>query len=273
MLKHEEVLKLCKYYMYEIWGEKFNIRLEISKQLKKTLGYFSYTSVTKQPIMLKFSYDLLANYKLPTIESVIKHELCHYHLFINKQPHQDGHLVFERELRRIGGSTTHSIQHSGESYLCVCKSCGGVGKSCSSKAAATKFINNYQCAKCKTGFKVQVKVTEDTFERVSNSIGSKPIEEVLKMTNQEVENFINGKEEVEVKVADTVEEFDIRKYVTVTSKKPTQKNVCDTLVMLIKEEDVVGINSLLNLYNKQFMNCLKYMNAKRMAFLKDNNIV
>lgn len=274
MLKHEELLKVCKYYMYELWGEKFDLPLKISKQLTKVLGYFSHTSISMQPIELKFSYNLLANYKLSTIESVIKHELCHYHLFINKKPYTDGHPVFEKELKRIGGSTTNTVKHSGERYLCVCKGCGGICGSYSSKGAATRCIKNYRCGKCKFDLRLEIKINEDKFERIPNNIGSKPIEEVLKMTNKEIYDFINNKKGKTVKVANTTNKvFDITKYVEVTSKKPTQKNVCDTLVILVANEDIDGLNSLLNLYNKQFLNCLKYIGKKRMDFLKNNNIV
>ena len=281
ILTKKEVLKLCKYYMYEIWGEKYNIDLKVSKQLVRALGYFAFRE--DKPIMIKFAYNLFENYKSSTIESVIKHELCHYHLFMNKQPHKDGHPVFEKELIRIGGSTTRSIPLAGNLYNCVCEECGEVVSKYATLKKAQKCCKDYVCGKCKGKLMVVQKQKEDTFKRIESQIKSKHIEEVLRMSDMEVDNYINGisntPEMVEAPiemVAEIPSKFDITKYVEVKSKKgPTQGNVYDTMVKLIDLQDIKGLRELHKLYKKHYDNCIfrHYLSKKREQFLANNGLI
>ena len=92
------------------------------------------------------------------------------------------------------------------------------------------------------------------------------------MTSKEINDYINGNIDDVITKETIIEEvnnnnFDINDYVKVTSKKPTQGNVYDTLVMLIDKKDINGINSLIKSYNKHFTNCLKYLSKKRMNYL------
>ena len=97
------------------------------------------------------------------------------------------------------------------------------------------------------------------------------------MSEQEINNYINGNIEVITNKIDKVEKinnnFNINDYVKVTAKKPTQGNVYDTLVILIDKRDQLNINNLLNLYEKHFNNCLKYLSKKRKNYLNQIGII
>ena len=260
-LTKTQLKDICKYYMFELWGERLEIPVEISGKLSKTFGYFQYISSTKTPLKLMFSKRLIENYKLSTIESIIKHELCHYHLFINNEPHDDGHPVFEAELARIGGSSTGTLAEAGEKYYCICKKCGKkIGPYDSEKIARKRVEQAYVSRCCGTRLNYGGVVNiEDNNKPIKANIKTKSLEEVLKMTSKEINDYINGNIDDVITKETIIEEvnnnnFDINDYVKVTSKKPTQGNVYDTLVILIDKKDINGIISLIKLYNKNLKN-------------------
>ena len=279
-LTKTQLTNICKYYMFELWGEHLEIPVEISGKLSKTFGYFQYMHSTRTPLKLMFSKRLIENYKLSTIESIIKHELCHYHLFINNEPFDDGHPVFEAELVRIGGSSTRTITGAGEKYYCICKKCGKkIGPFDSEKMARKRVEQAYvsRCCGSRLDYGGVVNV-EDNNKPVKANMETKSLEEVLEMTSKEINDYINGNIDNAITKETIIEEvnnndFDINDYVKVTSKKPTQGNVYDTLVILIDKKDIDGINSLLTLYNKHFTNCLKYLSKKRMNYLSQLGLV
>ena len=273
-----QLINICKYYMFELWEDKLQIPVEISGRLSKSLGYFKY-SFNGLPIKLVFSKDLLQNYKLSTIESVIKHELCHYHLFKMKEPFADGHPNFEKELVRIGGNSTKTIHTAGMRHVCKCKKCGKIVGNYKTEAKAKSKIS-----KCLSGCCLEELIYGGVIEIEDNSklfeaqIKTKKLEEVLKLSSKEINDYINGdlndsKPQETLEVANTLKEFNINDYVKVTSKKPTQGNVYDTLVILIDKQDQLNINNLLNLYEKHFNNCLKYLSKKRKNYLNQIGII
>ena len=273
IITKNQLTNICKYYMFELWGERLEIPVEISGKLSKCFGYFQFMASSRTPLKLMFSKKLIENYKLSTIESVIKHELCHYHLFINNKPSNDGHPIFEAELIRVGGSSTQTITDAGQKHCCTCKKCGKrVGLYDTEKMAKKRVEQAYisRCCGSRLSYGGIINI-EDNNKSVKANIKTKSLEEVIKMSEQEINNCINGNIEVITNKIDKVEKinnnFNINDYVKVTAKKPTQGNVYDTLVILIDKKDIDGINALLKLYNKHFINCLKYLSKKRTNYL------
>jgi predicted SprT family Zn-dependent metalloprotease len=124
----KELQKRCKEIAKEIWDIEFDLPIKISKRMTKSLGSYVSTRDNK-PICLKFSYYLVStgHYNNETIESVIKHELCHWYIclkFPGKQ--HDGSPTFENEIKRIHSSSTRTLPVAGEIHKGVCKCCGKV---------------------------------------------------------------------------------------------------------------------------------------------------
>ena len=174
---------------------------------------------------------------------------------------------------RVGGSSTQTITDAGQKHCCICKKCGKrVGLYDTEKMAKKRVEQAYisRCCGSRLSYGGIINI-EDNNKSVKANIKTKSLEEVIKMSEQEINNYINGNIEVITNKIDKVEKinnnFNINDYVKVTAKKPTQGNVYDTLVILIDKKDIDGINALLKLYNKHFINCLKYLSKKRTNYL------
>ena len=124
-----QIEKICQYYMKELWNDKFEIPVEISPRLIRSLAYFrGVTSATGKRTSIKIvvSQSALTNHSTSTIINVIKHELTHYYLFKTGQNYRDGDKRFEDELIKIGSTSTGTITKVGELYEVKCKCCNKV---------------------------------------------------------------------------------------------------------------------------------------------------
>lgn len=122
MLTEKQVLQKCEEFAQKWWGLKFNVPISINKRLTRVLGRYEHTRDNK-PLLLTIAYATLKDYKPETIDSVILHELTHWALGISGKPSTDGHPIFERELKRVGASTTQTIKHAGDLHKIVCCGC------------------------------------------------------------------------------------------------------------------------------------------------------
>lgn len=151
----EKNLKLmCEELMNKLWGDKLEIPVMVSGRMTNSLGLFYSRTVyvrgerVRQPLKIVISKNLLEYYSLENIEGVIKHELCHYHLYKKGGKFSDGDKEFEDELKRIGSHSTRTLNRSGMIYTVICSCCGKVTRRTASKAAVTRTINTRISACC-----------------------------------------------------------------------------------------------------------------------------
>lgn len=156
-INNKELKLICDELMEQLWGDKLEIPVTISGRLTRSLGLFYYRTVynsgefVREPIKIVISKQLTEHYSLENIEGVIKHELCHYHLYKMGGNYSDGDKEFEDELKRIGSHSTRTLTRAGEVHKCICSCCGKVVRTTGSKATATRTINSRisKCCKAK----------------------------------------------------------------------------------------------------------------------------
>ena len=127
------------------WGLEFNIMVVENGRLQRSLGraMFTVNRMTGKvtPKRIELSKNLLTNYPDEIIVDVLKHELCHWALAVQGKPYNDGHPVFENELKRIGSHSTHTISVAGNLYTVECSKCGDTVAKNHSKRRLNKYVD------------------------------------------------------------------------------------------------------------------------------------
>lgn len=141
-----EVKVLARELAQEHWGMKLNIPVVENGRLTRSLGlfYYDYDQNDRKkiiPLRIEIAKRLLKNYERETIVGVLKHELCHWALGVQGKPFNDGHPVFENELKRVGASSTFTIQLAGTIYTVLCSKCKKQRQSGDSKGRLNKFVD------------------------------------------------------------------------------------------------------------------------------------
>lgn len=139
---------MCEELMAKLWGDKLEIPVVISSRMTNSLGLFYSKTIyikgkkVRQPLKISISKNLLEYYSLENIEGVIKHELCHYHLYKMGGKFSDGDKEFEDELKRIGSHSSRTLTRAGIVYTVRCSCCGKITRRTTSKAMVTRSINS-----------------------------------------------------------------------------------------------------------------------------------
>lgn len=146
-----------KQFAKEIWGLDCNLPVTFSARMTRALGYYHFrqsrydrmSGMLATPIKFQFSKHLInGNYSEETIDSVIKHELCHWKISLETIHFGDGDRAFENEIRRIGSHSTGVIQTSGTIYTCVCSCCGKIVVKKRTAKQAIKYATPKYSSKC-----------------------------------------------------------------------------------------------------------------------------
>ena len=113
-----EVEKIARDFLSKTYDLELSIPIKINNRLTTTLGRFRWRRLTAQsgrkmgvPLSIEISGKYLRYGDSKDIVSTIKHECCHYALFVSGLPFRDGDTYFENELKRYG------INPSGTSYF------------------------------------------------------------------------------------------------------------------------------------------------------------
>jgi SprT-like protein len=133
--------QLVKHLAKELFNMEFNAPIEINGRLTRALGRY-VSRRNRTAVKLELAARLLTNYNDATIESVIKHELCHWYLCVTNKPFHDGDPTFEALLRKVGAHSTGVIKLAGEVHEMRCQVCDKVAASSNSKGKLNKYIEN-----------------------------------------------------------------------------------------------------------------------------------
>lgn len=121
----QKLKRLANKLSLHFWGKPCQIPVAWNGRLRRTMGRFLFTEQSGKRTPLKIE---LSKYAAQWIDrdifvAVLLHELCHYHLFIQGQPYQDHHPVFEQELKRVGAISTQRVQLPQKAYKLYCQGC------------------------------------------------------------------------------------------------------------------------------------------------------
>lgn len=132
-------------WLQKTYGIQLEIPIEIRSSLKRTLGYFQHKQNKKEPIKIALAAKLFTHYSKEAVYDVLKHELVHYALYMLDKPYTDGHPYFERELKRLGVSSTHTYEAKGFYHIYRCSSCDRIT---SRRVRRITKLENYRSRCC-----------------------------------------------------------------------------------------------------------------------------
>lgn len=140
----EIIREKAKFYAKELWGLDFNLPIILNGRYKNIMGSLYYKDrEAKIPEKIMLAGSLFdGKYNELTIDDTLLHELCHWYCSISGKQSRDNSRDFEKELYKIGASSTGTAFHVGTSYIGKCKKCGKVVIEKNSKYILSKYLNN-----------------------------------------------------------------------------------------------------------------------------------
>jgi SprT-like protein len=121
----EILQKLADKLSLHYWQRKCEVPVTWNGRLTRSMGRFLYSTKGKgrTPQGIELSKYAAQFINRDIFISVLLHELCHYHLFIQGKPFDDHHPVFEKELERVGAISTNTVQIPQKSFQLYCSKC------------------------------------------------------------------------------------------------------------------------------------------------------
>lgn len=119
------LLNLANTLSQRFWQKDCSIPVAWNGRLRTAMGRFLYSPQGKKnlPLRIEMSKHAAQFLTQDLFSAVLLHELCHYHLFIQGQPCNDHHPVFEKELRRVGAISTNTVQIPQKGFQLSCSQC------------------------------------------------------------------------------------------------------------------------------------------------------
>lgn len=145
-MKNQELENLVKSLSLKFFGKEFRHQAVFNSRLRTTGGRYHLDTH-----YLDFNPKVVDCFSRETLEGIIKHELCHYHLHLENKGYRHRDQDFKRLLKEVGGlSYTPSFElHVGKMsrWLYHCKNC-------QNKLYRKRRFNtrNYVCGKCAGSF-------------------------------------------------------------------------------------------------------------------------
>ena len=101
-----ELKRMADKFLWEEYKMKLTVPLDVNGRLTSTNGYFKHYNAWDAPISISISERMIIVCsvfdRMDVVEDVLKHELVHYALYMQKRNHRDGDQDFESELLRLG---------------------------------------------------------------------------------------------------------------------------------------------------------------------------
>jgi len=131
-VSHSVIITEAQNFLLTNYNIELDIPIEYNHRLRRTLGRFISTRIKdsnkNKPKKIELSTELMQQYTPEIIIDVLKHELVHYALCAKGHPRsefRDGHIVFEKELRRLGVAKTRTYSNKNKvKHKYVCDMCG-----------------------------------------------------------------------------------------------------------------------------------------------------
>lgn len=274
ILNEYEVKVICKDLMKKLWNEEFDLPIYLSGRMSRKFGYLRITRNRRTGIskaeFIKFSKELVGGaYNIETIESVMKHELCHYHMFMTGGNWHDGDYLFEKELVKIGSSSTRTLKSAGEQHKSICSKCGQVTNIGKEKTIKRRVQLGYRSRCC--GALIEYGGVE--FVEDNNKVAEVTSTLVKKISNQVSENVAmevaaNSIPEI-IKEEHKVNTLNIDDIVKPGKRGMTGEILFPVMKDLIDNKEKEKIKLIYEKYEKCFKQIRKYWNKKRLVYLEE----
>ncbi len=260
-----ELKKYCEGFCKEIWDERFEIPIEISGRLTSSFGLFYYSKRTETSKKIVIAKRLLVkgSYKMETILSVIKHELCHYHLYRNGLESDDHTPTFDAECVKVKASLTETISTSGTVISGYCKCCGKR----IIKDAKPRHYNNpnryfSRCCKSKLRYETSTYNDESVNEFIDYDNRFLGVIEGY----QKCANKINHEE---VKVQRESTSLKIENIVVPGKRGVTRTQVHPAVEHCVDERSPEKLKMIKEHYPEYFRQVCMYISKKRLKYIKE----
>jgi SprT-like protein len=124
-MKHHELIEVANEFLKN-YNMTLDVPIKFNTRLKRVLGrvIIKKSNGIYRASEIQMSVDFLQNHPKENIIDVLKHELVHYVLCTQQKPFQDGHPVFEGELRKHGIKSTNFFPQYGQLHSYKCEDCG-----------------------------------------------------------------------------------------------------------------------------------------------------
>lgn len=272
ILNEVELNTVCKELMNEIWGDSLDIPVVISNRLTSTFGQFTHKKEDifgkRIPVKISISGRLLkGDYKLSTVESILKHELCHYYLYKKQvMGYKDGDRTFENELRRIGSHSTKVISNCGEVHIIRCSKCNKIVAEIGNKSRYNRIMKNHVSKCCKASLvSNEVRRVEDNIEEVKGVITTNVIERFMRSQSEEIKTI---KQTAVTKVNNSSMEID--KIVIPGKRGVLKEQVYQAMISAIKLQEPEKIRLIKEHYEDLFNNvCMNNLSNKRLGYVNE----
>jgi SprT-like protein len=129
----------AKQWLKDNYNMELEVPLQLNSRMQRTCGWFRHTRYRDGrdiPNCIELNKFFVENNEPVTVLDVLRHELVHYALFVQKKDYKDGSYGFERELKRLGIVSQKTI----DKYMIVSK---------------PKNMHIYECANCGHEYKRQ----------------------------------------------------------------------------------------------------------------------
>lgn len=140
----------ARKFIFEAYGIKLDVPVEINARLKSVYGKFKYNRQTGKPVKIEIGKNYIEHQGWETIRETLIHECIHYSLFVLGKPFDDGDDVFEAELRKHGSHSTGTVKYRGKVVEYGCPKCNAIFRK---KKRYPRNGAGYQCGTCKVDIK------------------------------------------------------------------------------------------------------------------------
>ncbi|WP_232698458.1 SprT family zinc-dependent metalloprotease [Brevibacillus daliensis] len=119
---NKELYQIGNELSLHYFNRPCKIPIEWDKSLKNAAGCFQFDKRNHKPIRIVQSLWQYNQFGAQHVIGTLKHELAHYHLFIQEKPFHDADMEFKQTCRKIGAPLFALAMQEG--YETSCSVCG-----------------------------------------------------------------------------------------------------------------------------------------------------
>lgn len=119
---HKELAWIGNQLSLTYYGRPCKVPIEWDKSVKNVAGYFAFDQRAHKPLRIVQSMWQYNQFGARHVIGTLKHELAHYHLFMEGKPFRDEDQTFKDECKRIGAPLYALAMQEG--YETSCSACG-----------------------------------------------------------------------------------------------------------------------------------------------------
>lgn len=115
--------EFAREFLKNEYGLKLDIPIKVNPRTSITHGMFYFNPKDNIAVRISISKSMIEYNEESFAISTLKHELVHYALFELGLPYHDGDKEFEKELKRVGASSTGVRVSINKEEIYECKKC------------------------------------------------------------------------------------------------------------------------------------------------------